>query len=424
MATYIAGNASKDEKGTYKGGAAGDQKQTSVPDYDGEVKLKKFPGTDVRIYYVFRPKSVNHAYNIACCMIRACNNANIGYAQDTRTQIYTYGTQTATKCNCDCSSLVNQCIREGTNTTISDFSSGTAPSILTNSGLFETKFKYTSTSTLYTGDVLCTTSSGHMLIIVNGNARDGTSNPDLGLISGGLIDSNGVSANYLSGGDLYDTETTRADAIIREVCYWNGSSVTTTSNNLRCSVINYTTQLGAIFKGAIGEVAGTITDISGNSSVDLSGVTSTNLRAIITEFLNLGYGIGATVGISGNIRQESGYDPGAIGKSSKGKAYGLCQWYDANDGSVKNGTNMRNWVGSSWATNISKQLQYLDYQLQTSEFKSLYNNLRACANTLAGAKEAMELFLRGYERPGNYATEITRRNKYVEEIWSQIVIIQ
>ena len=80
MATII-GSARSDEKGKYTGGKAGDQKQTKIDDYIGEVSmqyLKDFIGK--RAWYVLRPKKATLALALASSMKLACNNVNIGYS--------------------------------------------------------------------------------------------------------------------------------------------------------------------------------------------------------------------------------------------------------------------------------------------------------------------------------------------------------
>ena len=68
----------------------GDRKQTSVPDYNGEVRLIKrtvneFLGyldtTKNHNYVFYRPIDPQEAKVIAELAIRACNNPNIGYSQ-------------------------------------------------------------------------------------------------------------------------------------------------------------------------------------------------------------------------------------------------------------------------------------------------------------------------------------------------------
>lgn len=169
----ILGSARVDERGKAQGGAAGDQKQTSnTNDMVGEVSMQKFYNHS-KGWYILRPKSVDVANKIAVAMKTACNNANIGYDQSNRLGIITYGTATKTKTECDCSSLVRQCVKEASGKDPGNFTTATEVAVLEKSELFEKHIEYTSGTTLYTGDVLVTKTQGHTVVVVSGASRIG-----------------------------------------------------------------------------------------------------------------------------------------------------------------------------------------------------------------------------------------------------------
>ena len=101
------GSSSKDEKGQYRGGQAGDQtgKEVYIQNwYDGSW------------HSVIRPKSAALAEKIASACEKACNNNNIGYDQYERNSLYREAlkvnldlSKITTPCECDCSSLVSTC---------------------------------------------------------------------------------------------------------------------------------------------------------------------------------------------------------------------------------------------------------------------------------------------------------------------------
>jgi len=175
MAIYI-GSARKDENGTYSGGATGDQLQTSsTNDLAGEVGMQTMY-THSKGWYILRPKLTTVANALATLMKKACNNANIGYDQGNRLGIITYGISTSTKTECDCSSLVRQCIREATGTDPGNFTTAAEATMLAATGLFEDKIAYVSQAKtpVYNGDVLVTKTKGHTAIVVSGNSRSST----------------------------------------------------------------------------------------------------------------------------------------------------------------------------------------------------------------------------------------------------------
>lgn len=177
--SVIIGSARISEKGTAHGGQAGDQKQTTTPDYKGEVSMQTFYVAS-KGWIVARLKDAKQAEICAEAMETACNNPNIGYDQYQR-----YGlapgkedVDTKVKVETDCSALVRRCIYNATGIDVGDIRTVTMQSALPKSGLFEPLKQYTSGMTLYTGDILFTgylgaPISGHTVVVVNGAARKG-----------------------------------------------------------------------------------------------------------------------------------------------------------------------------------------------------------------------------------------------------------
>lgn len=166
----IIGSARIDSHGHAYGDSAGDQKQSGTPDYKGEVSMQDFY-VHSKGWYIFRAKSDEHANKLAKCMKRACNNANIGYDQYQRDGIIKHHTDTKVKTECDCSSLVRECIIEATGKDPGNITTATMSSVLPKTGLFEDKKSYSSGTKLCTGDILVTKTSGHTVIVVDGADR-------------------------------------------------------------------------------------------------------------------------------------------------------------------------------------------------------------------------------------------------------------
>lgn len=165
----IIGSARIDENGHIAGGAAGDQKQNSVPDFKGEVSMQPYY-THAKKWLVLRPKNPEHAMKIAAAMITACNNKNIGYDQNGRYGIIKNGTNAKVPTECDCSSLVRRCIIEATWKDPGDFNTSTEVSILLKTGLFEDA-RDAAIAPLCTGDILVTKTKGHTAVVTAGYPR-------------------------------------------------------------------------------------------------------------------------------------------------------------------------------------------------------------------------------------------------------------
>lgn len=164
MAIQI-GSARIDERGRASGGKVGDQTK-------GEVALENFYVHKLG-WRVYRAKDTKHRRKLAELMIRACKNDNIGYDQSNRYGVIKYGIDTKTPTEADCSSLVRECIKEATGNDTGDFTTGTAGKLILKTGLFNDIGNYTSKTILYNGDILCTRTKGHIVIVCTG-AKDST----------------------------------------------------------------------------------------------------------------------------------------------------------------------------------------------------------------------------------------------------------
>lgn len=169
--SVIIGSARIGETGRATGGKAGDQKQKGTPDYSGEVSMQNFY-IHQKGWIIIRAKLPTVANKLAAAMKRACNNPNIGYDQNERYRIVKEGTGTKKKVDSDCSSTVRECVKEATGKDPGDFTTANAVQVLEKTGSFEPAVEYRSGTKLYTGDILCTKTKGHIVIVVSGAARN------------------------------------------------------------------------------------------------------------------------------------------------------------------------------------------------------------------------------------------------------------
>lgn len=190
MAVKI-GSARIDENGNAKGGKAGDQtgKEVSTQSW-----YKHSKG-----WRVFRAKNSACAEKIAWDMQAACDNKNIGYDQGQRNTLYNVAKEFGfnckevnKKCETDCSALVRVCCAYA-GIMLPNFRTTTEPSILLNSGYFiEMKGKqYTDSSDyLMRGDILCTKTQGHTVIVLTDGSKVKPippTDPETVVITGGMV---------------------------------------------------------------------------------------------------------------------------------------------------------------------------------------------------------------------------------------------
>lgn len=227
----------------------------------------------------------------------------------------------------------------------------------------------------------------------------------------GLVVTGGTGGGgFIGGGDLYDMVNDKEDAILREVAYLNGKEPSISSTNIKLSVINYTTALGAFFKGAIGIPGFGGGDYSG--SADASALTAAE-RTCFEFLLQKGLNAAGAVGVIANIHHESGFRTGALSSDGYGSV-GICQW------TFGRKTNMINFVGPGWENNLTGQLDFLWHELTTS-YSGVLNEIKAVPNTEEGARESAWVFVNKFEIPAMQYRAIRRET--ASTYWKKLVIL-
>ena len=209
---------------------------------------------------------------------------------------------------------------------------------------------------------------------------------------------------------LNDEPSTRHDALLREVGYLNSKyEPSIHSSNILLSVINYTNFLAELIDAFdLGEVEQLVEFDS-----DATGkLTNNKCRIVVEHLLSRGLNMAASIGVAANIYAESGFDTGAIGDN--GTSFGICQWHN------NRGTAMKSYVGSDWSTNLTGQLDYLWYELTCTSEKKVMPYLEDVPDTLSGAKEAADAFVRIFERPRDVEGASITRQKYAEAYWDEV----
>ena len=172
MATVKLGSARIDENGNAHGGKAGDQtgKEVSTQNW-----YKHSKG-----WRVFRAKDPAAAEKIARCMQAACDNPKIGYDQSQRDTLYTVAklvgfdcAKVKAACETDCSALVRVCCAYA-GVMLPNIRTTNEPKALLDSGAFVelTGAKYTdSPDYLRRGDILCTKTQGHTVVVLSSGSK-------------------------------------------------------------------------------------------------------------------------------------------------------------------------------------------------------------------------------------------------------------
>lgn len=226
---------------------------------------------------------------------------------------------------------------------------------------------------------------------------------------------------------IYDSLSTKEDAMLREVSYLNDQcEPSIKSTDIKLSAINYTTTLSNLMSYYSNTNPGVVSGfsvlenravpLSNSYHVDGTQLQPPNARIIFDYLISKGLSAAQSIGFLANIQAESGFLPSSVNSSSG--ASGICQWL----GSRK--TEMIKFCGSDWSNNLSGQLDFLWSELNGSESSTLKKLVaEVTENTEAAAEQAADLILKNFERPGYYDINTPKRKGYARDLWNMIVVI-
>lgn len=172
MTKIIVGSARSDERGKISGGKAGDQtgRELSTQNY-----YKHSKG-----WNVYRPKEDTVANKMCQAMKDACASAHIGYDQTQRDTLIEELKKNGKSIKglkknveTDCSALIRACAYVA-GIELPDFNTASLKNVLLKSGHFTDvtkKVNLTTGSGLLDGDILCTKTKGHTVMVTSGGSR-------------------------------------------------------------------------------------------------------------------------------------------------------------------------------------------------------------------------------------------------------------
>lgn len=200
-------------------------------------------------------------------------------------------------------------------------------------------------------------------------------------------------------GPLYQTENDRHDMTMREIGYMNANGKLTTSDTgVHIGLINYTTLLGDLYDQFE-------RNIYGGDLVNTAKLKG-NEKIVVDYFINQGINAAGACGIAANIKVDSNYNPA----TQSGVEYGICKWSGTKAGQMRDSAGM-----TSWATNLSGQLDFLMADLE-GNYSSLLTKLKKATKSEAGAAKAASEFSKTYRK----ITSTSVRETDAKAIYSSI----
>lgn len=199
---------------------------------------------------------------------------------------------------------------------------------------------------------------------------------------------------------VYIPGKSREDAIARDFAFMTpGSFTLNSSNGLHLSAVDYMSTFGPILNKY-------------DVDVNLDKLSSVE-RIIVQYFLNRGYNAAVGIGILTNAYFESRCRADYINDAKN--SFGLFAWGGDRGITLKH-------FNPSWSGNLTTQLDYVWYELNTKKQNAL-NVLNNIPNTELGARYVARVFAYEYLRnTGVYISSNDRMEK-ASDYWHQIVIL-
>lgn len=218
---------------------------------------------------------------------------------------------------------------------------------------------------------------------------------------------------------LYEYLNTKEDALMREVAYIRNKGTVSDPNyeyckdetRIRLSYINYTEWFEAFYQAGI--TLGVFSVGAAAGDYDLSALEP-KVQEVVKFLIGKGLNSAAACGVAGNIYHESHFDTASVG--DHGTSFGICQWH--ND----RGTRMKEYCGSDWSSNMTKQLEFLWMELENS-YGSVMSVLKSVPDTEEGCKQAADAFVRKFEIPANVDYQSTIRQETALGYFKKVVKI-
>lgn len=211
-------------------------------------------------------------------------------------------------------------------------------------------------------------------------------------MSGGLrtkylngLEDQGLSAGAMAGIDAAQSATDQAVAAAKK--YQSAIDATTESLKQQAEAAK------TAATGAVGSFAAQTASIQ-----NISGAALTSAATVVAKLQQLGWTKNQAIGIAANIKQESEFNPSAIGDG--GKAYGLAQWHPDRQASFKQ-TMGRDIRGSS----AEAQVEFISKELFMANGGGAGKRIKSTDS----AAEAAAIMSKYYERPKEEVAEMTRR---------------
>ena len=220
-----------------------------------------------------------------------------------------------------------------------------------------------------------------------------------------------IEAGQLGYGPLYQNRNDRHDMTLRQVGYLDNTyKLSNNSSNIAISVINYTTTLGDLY-----DMFAPVT--LGQPQVSTSQLTG-NEKIVVDYLLNMGFSGSSASALAGCLKTYSYLNPTFSKRLPNGKfLWGLCGWDEKGIAPVKAQ------LGYEWNINLSGQLEYFLYDLDTN-FKTVLALIKQQPLNQAAVESVVAKIMPVYNLHYSLSDYRTEATNYAVEIYTKLIITQ
>ena len=220
-----------------------------------------------------------------------------------------------------------------------------------------------------------------------------------------------AAAGEMTIGPLYQNRNDRHDMTMRQVGYMDSNyGLTNTKTSIAISVINYTTVLGDLYSMFAPAVVG-------EPQISTSKLTG-NTKIAVDYLLKMGFSGSAACAIAGCMKTYSYITPTFSKRLANGKyLQGLCGWDEAKIKILKDR------LGYEWNINLTGQLEYFTYDLETN-YKNLLILIKSAALNITSVESVVAKVMANYNLHYALSGYPDEAKKYATEIYNQLVITQ
>lgn len=227
---------------------------------------------------------------------------------------------------------------------------------------------------------------------------------------GDVVGGDTTTVQQVTYAPLYNSRNDRHDMTIRQVGYLNGDyDLTNNGTGIAISVINYTSVLGDLYDMFAPAFAT-------NVVIDTSQLSGAD-KVAVDYFIGMEYSASSACALVGCLAAYSHLNTEFKQKFGNIYLYGIGAWEYEKMGILRGRSE------TAWNTDLSAQLEYVNYDLYNN-YHQLLGAIKSQPLNEASVAHAVELIIKAYNPYHNTNEDARRARDYAVGVYSRLVITQ